>query len=215
MFFSTILGPLLLVASSALAAANPEQPFSSLVATHLQVPVDLVDELLIDNTTEHLTSLDIAKWAPALGQPVEVLTGLDSESKFKVFHFLYTAISEGPGGLSKRDQATADEDAAIIRSKTSNYQSTIVTEQAEDDARCKTTTSCVLCIGAAATAATGSIASCSAVALRANNLRVANASPQAAEVNGAVIIAELVSCAAKPLTAFIVATGVCIKATGN
>ncbi|SCV36166.1 uncharacterized protein FFB14_05944 [Fusarium fujikuroi] len=72
------------------------------------------------------------------------------------------------------------------------------------------------CIGAAASTAGGLIYSCSAVALRANNLRVGgNTSPQAAEVSGAVVIAELLACSAKPLTGFLVVTGVCLKATGN
>ncbi|KAF4335436.1 hypothetical protein FBEOM_10724 [Fusarium beomiforme] len=215
MFLSTIISPLLLVASATLTTANPEPSFAAIAAPHLHVSVETIEELLSDNSTEHLTSIDVAKWAPALGQPVEVLTELDSETKFKVFYFLHTAISEGPGGLSKRDQATASKDAAIIRQKAASYQNTVTVEQAEDDVRCSTATSCVLCIGAAAVAAGGSISTCSATALRANNLRVANASPQAAEVTGAVIIAELIACTAKPLTAFLVAAGVCIKATGN
>ncbi|RKL44958.1 hypothetical protein BFJ72_g3608 [Fusarium proliferatum] len=216
MFLSAVISPLLLVASAALAAANPQPSFAAAVAPRLQVSVEAVDELLMSNTSEHLTSIDIAKWAPALGQPVEVLTSLDSETKFKVFYFLHQAISEGPGSLSKRDQATADKDAAIIKEKAASYESTVTVEAAEDEVRCQGTTSCILCIGAAATTAGGLISSCSATALRANNVRVGgNTSPTAAEVSGAVIIAELLACSAKPLTAFLVATGVCLKVTGH
>ncbi|KAF4414555.1 hypothetical protein FACUT_14184 [Fusarium acutatum] len=177
------------------------------MAPHLGVHVDTVYELM--NTTD-FGALDATKWAATFDQPVDVLATWSEETKMRMFSTLQELLSIEPEKNKRANtQAQINSADADIKGREQKVLKEVTDDEQQDKIRCTSKTNCVLCIGAAGTAGVGVIASCTATALGEEALTAA----PTAGWSTAAVIATWVACIAKPVAAFLVATGVCLKTT--
>ncbi|GJC83800.1 hypothetical protein ColLi_06638 [Colletotrichum liriopes] len=177
------------------------------IAPHLGVHVDTVHELM--NTTD-FESLDATKWAVTFDQPAHVLAAWSPETKMRMFSTLQELLYIEPANNKRANtQAQINAADADIKGREQKVLKEVTDDEQQDKVRCTGTTNCVLCIGAAGAAGVGVIASCSATALGEEALTAA----PTAGWSTAVVIATWVACVAKPVAAFLVATGICLKTT--
>ncbi|WYZ35057.1 hypothetical protein EsH8_I_001333 [Colletotrichum jinshuiense] len=180
--------------------------FAEEMAPHLGVHVDTVQELL--NTTD-FGSIDATKWAVTFDQPADVLAAWTPETKERMFSTLQDILYIDPVNKRGNTQAQINAADADIKGREQKVLKEVTSDEQQDKLRCTGTASCVLCIGAAGVAGTGVVASCTATALGEEALTAAPTGGWST----AVVVATWVACVAKPVAAFLVAAGVCLKTT--
>ncbi|KAL5610606.1 hypothetical protein FOBRF1_006723 [Fusarium oxysporum] len=204
MHYSTLFKSMLCIAAASFASASS---YAEEMAPHLGVHVDTIYELF--NTTDY-GNIDASKWAVTFDQPADVLAAWSPETKIRMFSTLQDLLYVEPAlerrGNTQAQIAAADAD---IKGREQKVLKEVTDDEQQDKVRCRTTASCVLCIGAAGVAGTGVVASCTATALGEEALTAA----PTGGLSTYVVIAQWVACVAKPVAAFLVATGVCLKTT--
>jgi len=183
-----------------LAAAIPTVELE--VSSYPGVSADAMEELR--NATDFST-IDATKWTTFLDQPHEVLAAWDPTAKQRMFSLLYDLMELGTGLEKRQTQSSIRQK---IGTKKQQVDSEITTDEVKDKGvqRCADSTTCTLCISAAAAVGIGKVAACATIALTAEAI----VGPPTSGAATAAVYTAFVACVGPVVGAFLLASGGCI-----